>query len=45
MSGQGYHGKVLHVDLSERRCLIEEPGELFRRRLQGVVKDGHAEPV
>lgn len=38
MSGHGYHGKVLRIDLSglsEQRWSIEEPGELFWRRYGG----------
>ena len=27
----GYHGRILHVDLSDRSVRIEEPGELFYR--------------
>src|SRR3990170_4402834 len=31
MSRYGYHGKILHVDLSARRAWIEEPDERFWR--------------
>ena len=31
----GYHGKILHVDLTARTLEIEEPGEQFYRRYMG----------
>jgi aldehyde:ferredoxin oxidoreductase len=31
MSRPGYHGKVLHIDLTTRRSWIEEPGDRFWR--------------
>ncbi|MBI2681485.1 MAG: hypothetical protein HYX25_10840 [Candidatus Solibacter usitatus] len=31
----GYHGKILHVDLTARRAWIEEPGEIFWRVYAG----------
>ncbi len=32
---KGMTGKILHVDLTDRRIEIEEPGDLFYRRLLG----------
>jgi aldehyde:ferredoxin oxidoreductase len=35
MMPSGYHGKILHVDLTARTLEIEEPGEQFYRRYMG----------
>jgi aldehyde:ferredoxin oxidoreductase len=35
MESYGYHGKILHVDLGERRSWIEEPDERVWRRYAG----------
>ncbi|MCC6174603.1 MAG: aldehyde ferredoxin oxidoreductase family protein [Chloroflexi bacterium] len=32
---QGFTGKILHVDLTERRTWIEEPDEAFYRKMMG----------
>lgn len=31
----GYHGKILHVDLTKGKFLVEEPGESFYRKYLG----------
>ena len=31
----GYTGKILHVDLTDRKIEIEEPGEIFYRMYLG----------
>ena len=32
---KGYTGKILHVDLSNNKIYIEEPGEKFYRKYLG----------
>ena len=31
----GYHGKILHVDLTKGKFEVEEPGEAFYRKYLG----------
>jgi aldehyde:ferredoxin oxidoreductase len=31
----GYNGKILHVDLTNGECTVEEPGEAFYRKYMG----------
>ncbi len=35
MSRNGYHGRILHIDLTERSTRIEEPDEVFYRLYAG----------